>query len=631
MISKSLTKVIYQYIFTGLILFNILLFLMPSLSDSFLTNLWGTGLNSYLPKAFVLVQIIMLAGAFILIFLKTDVSSKISTPIFKIIWSIVFCAMCIMLQEASLLYGDALLLVKKIEAGLPKLPTETLSILIYRTFYSLLPASIKSGEMVYRIINTAAVIPAIFCYLKLTQRLKESIQPAFLLLISSLGINALFMGHVENYTLVYVTMLTYFIFFTDEKPAPNIIFLFFSLSVCLHLIAILLLPSLIFYFIKNRKAIKIWEAVIFFVMPFMGVILLALINGLAINILLKGVIEIPQNFFKARTFSYFSTVFSLEHILDIFNLFLLNLPVLPLIVLRIIFIYPENDKKDNPNTTFLFFSIPFLLFIILFDTPLGFARDWDLGSICVILPILLIIKKFFRLPALSKNFLLIVSIISIILTIPWFLVNHSSVLSLERFKDVLEARPNLPGTAYGYEALGRFYWDKKDFANAATYYQKATVVSPDNWRFWTCAGLSYLYGNDLPNALKNLRRARSLFEGDPRIFAGLGTVYGLLGMRDSAKVAWERAYSLDSTDINVLINLAYLNYHDGNYLKTVELCQKVIRRQKIYDAYLILFDAFYSSRNLAAAKAIIDEACRQFGPAPDILKRVELIDEKSNK
>ncbi|MEO0096346.1 MAG: hypothetical protein ABIL46_09380 [candidate division WOR-3 bacterium] len=610
-----------------LIIANILLFLLPSFWGSLKNILWGASLGGYLSKPSFAVQFFLLISAFLLLFLKIDLTAKISTPKFNLVWEILFCTLCALLQEASLLYGDALLLVKKIEVALPKFPTETLSILLYRTFYLLLPTSIRSGVMVYRIVNTAAVIPAAFCYLKLVQREGKSIQPAFLLILSSLGINALFMGHVENYTLVYVAMLAYFVLITDSNPTSNFVFLFFSLSICLHIVAILLLPSLIFYILKNQKQFRTWEGFIFLAIPFIGVIFLALFNGLTFNLLLKGVIEVSQKFFKLRaTSSYFSAIFSLDHIVDVLNLLLLNMPILPLMVLHIIFGFlPLTKEEKEQNKIFLFLSIPFLFFIILFDSPLGLARDWDLGSLCLIVPILSIIIRFFKLQMLRKNFFLVVAIISILLSIPWFLVNHSLTLSIERFKDILEARPNLSGTAYGYEALGRHYWDKNDFATAAIYYQKAAHSSPNNWRFWTCAGLAYLYNNDLPNAVINLRHARLLFQGDPRIFAGLGTVYGLLGMKDSAKIAWEKAYSLDSTDITIQMNLAYLNYYDGNYHKTISLCQRVINQQRLYDAYLLLFDAYYATTDLSKAREVLEDACYQFGVTADILKREQLL------
>ncbi len=620
-------------------LINVCLHYLPLLGISSLGGiLWGLSANLYLPRYVFVIQIVLFLIVLGMLLMNSNFLEfrTINISLFRFFWAAGFITICIVLQEATLLFGDSLLLAKKIEVVLPRFPVEPLSIFVYRMLYLILPKSIKTGANVYHIVNTLCVIPAIFCYIKISKQYSVKVQPAVLLILSFFGINSLFMGHVENYTLVFVSMLIYFVLITRSEPRTEFIFFFFSLSLCFHFIAILLLPSFLYVLVKNFKSIKWRKSLLFFVTPFLLTILMGFCAGLSLRSFFGGIFDILFDFVGKEAFSsYFKSIFNSRHFLDIINLLFFNTPS---ILIFCGFCIWEGIGKDSANKAhgklFLFVMIPFLLFVVFFNSPLGFARDWDLGCICIFWFSLFTVDRFVRTLCFHNrcsSLLLMISFISILLVLPWFLNNHSEQSSLKRFEDILKAHSRLSGTAYGYEALGRYYWDKKDFAMAAKYYSKAIESSPENWRFWTCAGLSYLYNNEPLKALANLRNARSLFQNDARIFAGLGTAYSILGMKDSALTSWERAFALDSSDLNILLNLAIANFYKCNYQRAVFLLKKTIGQQKFYDAYILLFDVYYADKKLIEAKKIVDEMEQIFGETPDVIKRRQLINLNKEK
>jgi hypothetical protein len=135
----------------------------------------------------------------------------------------------------------------------------------------------------------------------------------------------------------------------------------------------------------------------------------------------------------------------------------------------------------------LMILVPCFLYLFLFKSEIGMARDWDLFTMSMLglVPLaLLIVNRFFRatkmrLPAAS--FTVPAVAIYAVLTVAWVGINSSPTRSAVRFEHILEY--DRTHAAYAYENLAIFYHDRGMLEKATEIMETACDISNNPRQF----------------------------------------------------------------------------------------------------------------------------------------------------
>ena len=78
-----------------------------------------------------------------------------------------------------------------------------------------------------------------------------------------------------------------------------------------------------------------------------------------------------------------------------------------------------------------------------------------------------------------------------------------------------------------YNSIAEYLAAKGDFANALKYYEKITVIDPENGAGWTALGHCYLLTDDLQKAFTSYQKALYSLPDvrDPQLWYGIGLLY----------------------------------------------------------------------------------------------------------
>jgi tetratricopeptide (TPR) repeat protein len=217
----------------------------------------------------------------------------------------------------------------------------------------------------------------------------------FILLITS-GTNQLFFGHVEDYTIIYLTIVLFlmlgWMLFTGKKTL-TLMLITFVIGSRIHLEMLLLLPALIFATIYtlqfNRPAIKHWllPARIFLVVS-ISLVCVAFAyffyfeayryNGTDAHEVLRKIF-LPIYNHLPSPHSY--TLLSLSHFSDFIQELLLTVSPVAFLILIMGVIFIKRINWREPQT--IFFELASFYFLVLNFTvnpALSMPRDWDFLS-----------------------------------------------------------------------------------------------------------------------------------------------------------------------------------------------------------------------------------------------------------
>jgi tetratricopeptide (TPR) repeat protein len=142
----------------------------------------------------------------------------------------------------------------------------------------------------------------------------------------------------------------------------------------------------------------------------------------------------------------------------------------------------------------LLILVPCFLYLFLFKSEIGMARDWDLFTMSILglVPLaLLIVNRFFRATRLqlsAASFTVPAIAIYAVLTLAWVGINASPTRSAVRFEHILEY--DRTHAAYAYETLAIFYHDRGDIEKA-TELMEITCEISNNPRQLVRLGMYY--------------------------------------------------------------------------------------------------------------------------------------------
>jgi tetratricopeptide (TPR) repeat protein len=600
------------------------IYFLPALGIISKTSFWAFSVNMYFPPELTYVHLALVTLACILLF-KPDLllfAFKMPARVYYIVFGCVFILMAVFLREKVPFYGDGYFFQRDIVSNLPIKYAEVLTMLIYRAGYLLLPESSRSGAMVYRIVNTVCIIPAAIILVSFMRRLTREYIPFAVFTLLGFGANVLFFGHVENYTLVYVSMLFYLHVITRPRVNMALLGFLLGLSTCLHLVALGLVPSFLHTLWRERGKPAFWrilfQSTISFLLAFVGTVLFSFMAGMTPGQLFIEIATSFSTLFEHTGQGFFQTIFSIRHWLDIINLLFLGLPTFPVVALLI---FGPSERKgswrERNKQLILTLAAPFTLFIMLFNTPLGLARDWDIGVTALVwrtVAVFYLAKEVAPKIRLKPSFFASVGLLAFLLSLPWFIIHRFPKHGVRRFEDIVDTRTELHGTAYGYEILGRHYHDVEDYQNSAEHYENALLHDLQNWRRHYSVAMEYLNLKQHQPALSNLRRAYELNPREIKVLVELGLLYRTMEEYDSTIVMFQQAYQIDTTDIAYHHNLGCAFYWAGQYEAAQNIFTSILEKHpNHYSTTIGLVDVMIASNNLTEAKRLIARLESRYG------------------
>jgi len=614
-----------QYSYVKLIAVAVtILYFLPALGIVSKNSFWAFSVNMYYPTELLIAHLMLVVIVLVLFFRPNLLrfAHKISPKYYYAIFVCALILMAFFLREAVPFYGDGYFFQKDIITNLPIKYAEVLTMLVYRAVYIALPDSAKSGASAYQIVNTTCLILAVIILLYFARRIMREYLPFVIFTFLGFGANVLFFGHIENYTLVYIAMLLYLYAITRQKPNILVLAFLLGISICLHLVALCLIPSFIYASWKMRAKDPAWHVSIIslglFVLPFIVTVLFSFIAGMTPGRLFTEITASITTLSEHTGQNYFASIFNIHHWLDVMNLLFLGLPTFPIIALLIF--SGRIDKSiwyNQDPQLILILGIPFILLIMFLNTPLGLARDWDLGVTALgwrAAAIVFLAKTRAPKFRMKPSILTSVGLLAFFLSLPWLAIHHFPQLGVRRFNDILDARTALSGTAYGYEILGRYYHDVEDYQNSVRNYEKAAQYDQLNWRRHYSVAMEYLNLKDSERALKKLRKAQELKPDEVMILMELGLLYRTMGQTDSALIMFKELYQQNKTDIMHFHNLGCAYYWAGQHKAAQDVFTNILREYPDhYNATIGLVDVMLATGDSAEAELLIERLESRYG------------------
>ncbi len=450
------------------------------------------------------------------------------------------------------------------------------------------------------------------------------------------GMLLLFFGYAENYPLVWVA-LTGFTFFAIRylKENENLLWptLFLAFGVFIHLEMGIFLPALVYLLFARGKGLRIYRR---FTMIFWTVASALLIIGIAIfawkyqsDIYIENIF-LPLIVGKPIYPAY--AILSLPHILDILNQMMLLSPL----IFILIFAAFKNFRtalKAKDKSFLLLSAIGALMFLTIIDPKLGLPRDWDLFSASALSLTLLLITLFSETFALAlKKIMLPLILLQLLSVLPYLAVNLKTQESIAyaRYTIDLDINKSYPA----YSVMLHYYQDLKDsiqseelyakyhplYVNEYSYLMAEQAIgkgmlskavdilrptTPDrfSWRYHNLLSSLYYAKRDYPNALRESDIAVKLNGYSALLLSNRAKILNAMRRGNEALADLDKAYRLDSHDIDVLEGLTALNLYSGKPLLSIRYGLEMLSSDSLaYRAYYYLTRASATAGQLDRAE-----------------------------
>jgi len=433
---------------------------------------------------------------------------------------------------------------------------------------------------------------------------------------------------VESYTLVYVSMALYiFVSLSYLKNRTKILLpiLAFFLASSLHLLALTLLPSLLYLVYMggykkidaardSKKLITVVSMIGVVMIVGMGIFLLQHYNperkGLGYYLIYP----------LGNDQSYYS-IFSFSHLMDLINHQLLVAPVGVLILLiSILGLGNKIDFKDRIIQFLLILSGSMLAYAFFMDPKLGYPRDWDLfaftGLGYTILGIHLFLKGSREMKLKNLRYvtlgLLAASLIS---TIPWIYVNASEKKSVERFGYLLDL--DKKRSPSGRENLAIYYEEKGEWQKEIQQWEKAIAIT-GSARYIDNLATVYFNNQQFDLALRELKRSIAVDSVFDFTHFGIAEVYVKTGRYEEAITEYRKAIKAKPNLTQYYDNLGVLLTNLKRYPEAIQVFQDGLKSNPGYaPIYRNLGYSYYNVREYSLAEKYLNQYLERSPKAED--------------
>lgn len=420
---------------------------------------------------------------------------------------------------------------------------EPLAVPLVRTLQALL--GVGATLRIFQSLSILSGIASVAAILTLAGELSEFGKTRFTIgatLLTS-GAMLLFFGYVEYYPLAWALTLWYVVScvrFFHGRTAWWLPCLLFFFAAGMHLQVLILLPGLTYLltrhfaprYTKLLTKRSLWPALTLIALVILLTVAALNLQSTTYPLFLRPFVGQPSD----PAFAFFS----IRHLIGLLNVAQLVFPGL----LLLLCLLSLKKRIDNPVDTFLRLSTyGSLLFLLGVDTMLGPAKDWDLLSLALLAPILLVLRlaqqSIERLPrpliaayalfavAMTSCYILVVQ------TPPsassraeqqlfyegardprgWtdlglFYMNNGEQEKGVRIAHTMQARGIAPGRAAQVLALWRLR--EEDYSAAAGLLEQASLNYPDDAHLQHTLGRARQESGDYRQAAESYGRAHAL-------------------------------------------------------------------------------------------------------------------------
>ncbi|SYZ74307.1 membrane hypothetical protein [Candidatus Zixiibacteriota bacterium] len=440
------------------------------------------------------------------------------------------------------------------------------------------PKSPENALLAFRIVAVLSGIITIWFYFLIAEIMSGDRTYRLIVFIISLlsGSLLLFFGYVEFYPLLWpaVTGFIYYGLKYIKKGAGLPGCLTFLLGgLVIHLIMAVFIPSFAYLAIFTGKGAIIYrrlrKLVWVVILTAVAVCLAAVIYKFKTDL---GFENIFLPLFQGKSINPSYALISLPHLIDIVNLLLLLSPLLPVMILVLIF-YRERNLSRSEFIYLGWAAAGTILFLFVIDPSLTMPRDWDLFSLSafpITLLILLAIKPVGRTLISGLSSTILVALIAF--TMPFIVTNlrtDSSIAYVSSF--VNEDRAKSMGTVFNLKV----YYDRiGDTARADSinhelnlHYRDLVLINQ---------ALKAVYDNDMKTA---------------------NNLIPLITPNEFSK------------DYHLLLGMYYLNIRKTDFA-LIEIRKAIQLQPYYYKSYLDLAIAYMAQRNRAKSIESLKEALK---------------------
>jgi Flp pilus assembly protein TadD len=496
---------------------------------------------------------------------------------------------------------------------------------------------IPSALLAFQIVSIISGLVTIWFYFLIAERI--SIDPFKRLLTFTLMVisssSLLFFGYVESYPILWGPVAGFLYFsltyaLVGKGLSGGLVCLL--IAVGLHLQAVMLFPAVLFLLLSRGKGELIYRR--FKPLIWAG-LALAIMAGSVLffreytsNLFFENIFLRP---FSGKPISPGYAIFSISHLSDILNLFIL---VVPMGVLLIALTLQQNRQATSRKSSAYLgiLAIGSLLFLIVVDPSLSMPRDWDLFALCLLSPGLWLLNLLpesatFELKRISLSIL----IIAILSVAPFLIVNldtHRSVAEIEQIADnnpdkslgtmsILSTYFNMIGDKKAGDSIGtrmavtypEFYQWRSAFkllesGKREEAFRMFSSVRPDRFSkdFHSFLAAYYLRVERPDSALVHAKLAVQLQPYVDVNYAPLAYAYTLTGETEKALEALRQGYALNDRNRELIMSLALIHYLGGRFDSTLFYAE---RHHAVDDAdpiyHYLAAKGYYGLKNRQAA------------------------------
>ncbi len=593
-------------------------------------RLWGSNLPKFLPPFWTYL---MLTTAVVLILpsVAATVARKLNTfsellaadkrlqMRLLAVLSATLLLLFLLFPSTAPLLGDGTLRKNQINNGQWWLPTELLDFLIHAALWQLVfkPLGLSVIKC-YQIASAVSGVVFVVGVFRLAHYLVHKQSLLAMLLMLSSGMSVLFFGYVESYSIL-AAMLPHIVLAglrAVDTGAGKIRFVAWYLAGGLvHSVSFWLFSGVLAVVLLSPAgnagltARRMSRYLLASMAAFLAMLYIGRFLGLgSLNRYLMPLVSSADGH---------QSILTIDHWLNLVNWVLLS--ALPSLFLGLLLLGRRRGTIwDTPRASFAtWLAVPGLLFLFVFVPQLGAPQDWDLFSL----------PSFLLIPAALIGFLSIkhkplpsqslpVSFIAICVTAAFVVINSHVSLAALRFEEIgtllrfrpptreyvtlvnlSEQRPEIRQRRLDYalkvlelplhskrdsssalSKVGECYAEVGDSINARRYLELA--ISTDTTDL--TAHFELIRYHDQFSVRDTLLAAIELvenrFSAHAMPLAKVAGVYRDLDELDRAAQALERAYRIDSTHFEVLLNLGIVRIQQNQLDSAVTHLKELLRR-----------------------------------------------------
>ncbi len=179
------------------------------------------------------------------------------------------------------------------------------------------------------------------------------------------------------------------------------------------------------------------------------------------------------------------TFFSVGHVIDLLNLFFLIQPTAVILLFTGGWLMYKQKNKTAEKLFLVIMMLCGIVFICSANCWLGMSRDWDAlavfsGGISVAA-----VYGWFcgsKESHIRRELFAAVTVVALLQTGLWIGINANETSALQRI-DILQEDPRWSEFAKWSIAKirGNFYWSRKEFADAAKWYERVVALEPSRY------------------------------------------------------------------------------------------------------------------------------------------------------